>query len=357
MGKKIFVLIFCIAIVAALDTANAEVPAVFILGDSTADTGTNNFLSGSIFKANFLPYGIDFPHSRPTGRFSNGFNSADFLAKFLGFKRSPLPFFLVNNIKGVKRPSFRGVNFASAGSGILNITGQPPNATQNVISLAEQIDQFSSIYSELVANKGEACAQTFLSKSLFFISVGSNDLFAYFLSNTSVPNKQEFIDSLGLAYDGYLRNLYKLGARKFGIISVPTIGCCPSMRILNFTGGCLGDLNTLATDFYTAISVVLVKLSSEYKDIKYSLGDTYEMTINVIDNPSLSGFTNVKDPCCEDENKSCSPNANFCSDRRQYLFWDLYHPTQKASWLAAVTLFTGDARFVTPINIKQLAEA
>lgn len=28
-----------------------------------------------------------------------------------------------------------------------------------------------------------------------------------------------------------------------------------------------------------------MKLGSEYTDLKYSLGNTYEMTINVIDNP------------------------------------------------------------------------
>lgn len=78
MEKKIFSLVLCLAIV-AFHLANAEVPAVFILGDSTADVGTNNFLPRSKARADFPPNGIDFPHSRPTGRFSNGFNSADLL--------------------------------------------------------------------------------------------------------------------------------------------------------------------------------------------------------------------------------------------------------------------------------------
>lgn len=54
-----------------------NVPAIFIFGDSTADVGNNNFLPHSQAKANFLPNGIDFEHSRPTGRFSNGLNTAD----------------------------------------------------------------------------------------------------------------------------------------------------------------------------------------------------------------------------------------------------------------------------------------
>jgi hypothetical protein len=52
------------------------VPTLFIFGDSTFDVGTNNFIN-TLAKANVPYYGIDFPYSIPTGRFSNGFNTAD----------------------------------------------------------------------------------------------------------------------------------------------------------------------------------------------------------------------------------------------------------------------------------------
>lgn len=54
-------------------------PLIFVFGDSTADVGTNNYLNDSKARADFPHNGIDFPHSRPTGRFSNGLNSADSL--------------------------------------------------------------------------------------------------------------------------------------------------------------------------------------------------------------------------------------------------------------------------------------
>lgn len=56
------------------------VPAVYVFGDSTVDVGNNQYLSGN--SALQLPYGIDFPHSRPTGRFSNGYNVADFVGPY-----------------------------------------------------------------------------------------------------------------------------------------------------------------------------------------------------------------------------------------------------------------------------------
>ena len=58
------------------------VQALYVFGDSTADVGNNNFLPGPQAKANFPHYGLDFPLSRPTGRFSNGYNGIDFLGEY-----------------------------------------------------------------------------------------------------------------------------------------------------------------------------------------------------------------------------------------------------------------------------------
>lgn len=73
------VLVLLSLVIAILNLAEAAVPAIFILGDSTADVGTNNFLPGSMARADFPYNGIDFLNSTPTGRFSNGLNTADFL--------------------------------------------------------------------------------------------------------------------------------------------------------------------------------------------------------------------------------------------------------------------------------------
>ena len=54
------------------------VPALFVIGDSTADVGTNNYL-GTLARADREPYGRDFDTHRPTGRFSNGRIPVDYL--------------------------------------------------------------------------------------------------------------------------------------------------------------------------------------------------------------------------------------------------------------------------------------
>ncbi|CAN6685203.1 unnamed protein product [Malus baccata var. baccata] len=346
-------LVLCVAI-GFVSPADPGAPLIFIFGDSTADVGTNNFLLTSTARADFPHNGIDFPSSEPTGRFSNGLNSADFLSMTFGLKRSPPPFFSLN-ATSLSNKTFGGVNFASGGSGLFDITGK--KSVKNVVPFAEQIQQFSTVKSNLTAIKG---GRRVTERSLFFISIGSNDLFGYYHSNSSIP-KKEFLSSLLLAYENHLKGLIHLGARKFGIISIAPIGCCPSQRVYNASGGCLEDLNDLAVAFHSRLDALMSKLSSEYKDVKYALGNAFEMTINVIRNPLPFNFTQVEAACCGagklNGESFCSPNATLCLNRDNYLFWDLFHPTQAASKLAAVTLFNGGPQFVTPINFAQLAMA
>lgn len=54
------------------------VPALFVIGDSSVDCGTNNFL-GTLARADRLPYGRDFDTHQPTGRFCNGRIPVDYL--------------------------------------------------------------------------------------------------------------------------------------------------------------------------------------------------------------------------------------------------------------------------------------
>ena len=54
-----------------------QVPALFIFGDSLVDNGNNNAIL-TLARANYRPYGIDFPQGT-TGRFTNGRTYVDVL--------------------------------------------------------------------------------------------------------------------------------------------------------------------------------------------------------------------------------------------------------------------------------------
>jgi phospholipase/lecithinase/hemolysin len=248
---------------------------------------------------------------------------------------------------------FRGVNFASAGSGLLNTTQDE----MLIVPLSEQVNQFKIVESYLTSWMGQSSVDYLLSKSIFLMSIGSNDILDYFISNNTMPEDQ-YIDTLMAAYATNIKVLYNMGARKFGIISVLPMGCNPAQRVLNETGGCVDVMNELALNFYTALEDLLYKLSFELQDIKYSLGNTYRMTMNVIENPSRYNFTNVDSACCGSGKLNaegyCIGTANLCANRSEYAYFDGNHPTQLAAELAARSFYGGEVRLVSPINFGQL---
>ncbi|KAL1824993.1 hypothetical protein ACET3Z_011771 [Daucus carota] len=335
--------------VEGLAEENQQPPAVYIFGDSTVDVGTNNHLKDCRTKADSPYYGIDFDFSRPTGRFTNGHNIADLIVRHLGYKRSPPPFLsLINRMSGFQSAILRGVNFASGGSGIFDQTGNI-----QVVALGKQIQQFATVCSNITKVLGKAKADELLSKSIFIISAGSNDIFEYSENRTVLP--AIFMDKLVEAYTTQIEELYNLGARKFAVLSVGAIGCVPKIRALNH-GNCVDQVNQLAQAFYSLVSSVLQQLSSQYTEFNYSLGNLYEVTMTTILNYLVEGYKEIRTPCCGDANTTCHFGGNLCNNRNQYLFWDMFHPTQVASDTAArVLLFSEATELVNPNNISRLA--
>ncbi|TXG47975.1 hypothetical protein EZV62_027269 [Acer yangbiense] len=62
------------------DDIKFDVPTLYVFGDSTVDSGNNNFLPLTS-KANCPSFKVDFADGKPTGRFSNGGIEADFISK------------------------------------------------------------------------------------------------------------------------------------------------------------------------------------------------------------------------------------------------------------------------------------
>jgi hypothetical protein len=71
--------------------------AVWVLGDSYADTGNLGDLGQALTHAWYDPYGATFP-GKPTGRFSDGRVLTDFIGNYyllLSLLDTALPFFFV----------------------------------------------------------------------------------------------------------------------------------------------------------------------------------------------------------------------------------------------------------------------
>uniref|UniRef100_A0A7N0UUU6 GDSL esterase/lipase n=1 Tax=Kalanchoe fedtschenkoi TaxID=63787 RepID=A0A7N0UUU6_KALFE len=277
----------------------------------------------------------------------------------MGHKESPPPFLYLSRKIGwdFKTKIMRGVNFASGGSGIISDTGKQ---FVQVIPFSKQIEQFMAVYSYIEAATGPEAARSFIKKSIFLFSIGSNDILEYYQFNSSVKS-DIFLTMLVNQYQSDLQKFMDIGARKFGIISVSSLGCVPRARALNSTGGCLDELNSYAQTFYKLVQRMLHQLALEYQGMIYSLGDTFSMTSLVLGSPKNFGFKEIKSACCGNGTFNgeapCSVSAKICSNRNEFLFWDHFHPSQAAANLTASTLYDGSTQYVSPINFSQLVRS
>ncbi|KAJ4829460.1 hypothetical protein Tsubulata_015715 [Turnera subulata] len=288
--------LFLLVVTLAFHSADAiNRTLLFIFGDSFVDAGTNKFLVGS--PGPFCPYGIDYPTNISTGRVSNGYTSGDQLARRMGYKETPLPYLaLVNSSSSF----MNGVNFASGGSGIFDSTGW------HAI-----IKQFSTVRDNITAELGTEEAARLLSQALFIVSDGGNDLGQY-IRNRSISPDGEInfpVEELVQTYGKHFQELYKLGARKFGIVGIPLLGSTPHLKAQldpweQFV------INNVALRFHDGTKKLLADLTEVGKECWNKGTDFTEDNIGV----------------------SCRNwNGPICPDRDQYLFFDTLHPTQRAA--------------------------
>nr|KAJ0194384.1 hypothetical protein LSAT_V11C800452090 [Lactuca sativa] len=88
MAFAVFIFALLLKVSTALSSQNIThlFSVVLIFGDSTADSGNNNYINTPL-KADHPPYGEDFPGKIPTGRFSNGkLEYIKILKKVVGIK-------------------------------------------------------------------------------------------------------------------------------------------------------------------------------------------------------------------------------------------------------------------------------
>ncbi|XP_061366011.1 GDSL esterase/lipase EXL3-like [Gastrolobium bilobum] len=308
---------------------NASFPAVIAFGDSIVDSGNNNNIK-TLVKCNFLPYGKDFEGGIPTGRFCNGKIPSDLLVEELGIKEY-LPAYLDPNLKSSDLVT--GVCFASGASGYDPLTPQ----IASVIPISAQLDMFKEYIGKLKSNVGEDRTNFILAKSLYVVVAGSDDIAnTYFVARGrqlqyDVP---AYTDLMLNSASNFIKELYKLGARRIAVLSAPPIGCVPSQRTL--AGGiireCAEKYNDAAKLFNSKLSKEMDSLNHNSPNSRIVYIDVYNPLLDIIVNYQKYGYKVVDRGCCGTGKIEvavlCNPLDTTCPDASEYVFWDSYHPTE-----------------------------
>ncbi|XP_030547340.1 GDSL esterase/lipase At1g29660-like [Rhodamnia argentea] len=294
------------------------VPCYFIFGDSLADNGNNNNLP-TLAKADYEPYGIDLPGVGPSGRFTNGLTAFDFIAQSLGFMDPILPHATASGIE-----LLRGVNYASASSGILPGTGSNLGTH---ISLDDQLQNHQNVIKTIVALVGEAKAKQQLNSCLYTVGMGSNDYInGYFVkgSSASRSNPEQYASLLIDHYYSQLKALHGFGARKIALFGLGSIGCTPFAIASSGSNTCVEKMNAAVKIFNEKLHPLVDHLNNAFTDAKFML-----VNITGMSTSSTDAIMELRTACCPmAQTGTCVPNSMPCPDRSAYAFFDGFHPTE-----------------------------
>ncbi|TKY48228.1 GDSL esterase/lipase APG [Spatholobus suberectus] len=347
--EALFVL-FAFVFLAWGNAQNTLVPAIITFGDSAVDVGNNDYLP-TLFKANYPPYGRDFVNHQPTGRFCNGKLATDITAETLGFKRYA-PAYLSPQASG--KNLLIGANFASAASGY----DEKAAILNHAIPLSQQLKYYKEYQGKLTKVAGRKKAALIVKDALYILSAGSSDFVQNYYVNPLINKAftpDQYSGYLVGAFSSFVKDLYRLGARKVGVTSLPPLGCLPAARTLFgfHKNGCVSRINNDAQGFNKKIKSAAANLQKQLPGLKIVIFDIYKPLFDLVLSPSKFGFVDARRGCCgtgrvETTSLLCNPKSlGTCSNATQYVFWDSVHPSQAANQVLADALIVQGIALIT----------
>ncbi|KAA8520961.1 hypothetical protein F0562_011634 [Nyssa sinensis] len=342
------------------------VPALFVIGDSSVDCGTNNFL-GTFARADRFPYGRDFDTHQPTGRFCNGRIPVDYLELCFDYfepaLRLGLPFVpsYLGQTSSVEE-MIHGVNYASAGAGIIFSSG---SELGQHISFTQQIQQVMDTFQQFILSMGEDEAAKLISESIFYISIGINDYIHYYLRNVS--NVQSlyppwsFNQFLAHTMRQEIKNLYDTNVRNVVVMGLAPIGCAPYYLSLyqSENGECVQMINDMILEFNFVMRYTVEELSKDLVDANIIFCDVLQGSMDIIKNHEQYGFNITTDACCGLGRYRgwimCISPEMACSNASNHIWWDQFHPTDAVNAILADNVWSSlHTKMCYPMNLQDM---
>ena len=193
-----------------------------------------------------------------------------------------------------------------------------------------QIDNFANTRQDIISNIGLPAAMQLFKKSLFSVTIGSNDFINNYLTPVLSTAKQKLVSpemfveamisrfrlqltvktlfffshfytyeshfdhylSVEFATYSILQRLYNLGARKIVVANVGPIGCIPYERDANPTSGdsCAVFPNQLAQLFNSQLRSLITELSNSLEGSKFVYADVYHIVEDILENYTKYGL-------------------------------------------------------------------
>ncbi|WVZ25839.1 hypothetical protein V8G54_004383 [Vigna mungo] len=295
-------------------------------------------------------------------------------AELLGFD-AYIPPFANTTVSDI----MKGVNYASASSGILNETGMNwfflSSKSENLLlvnlvlqgehfSLKMQVENHKAIVSKItmkLRNSDEA--KEHLSKCLYYVNTGSNDYINnYFLpeyyNSSQTFSTDQFAKALIKEYSKNLMDLRSLGARKFALIGLLPVGCIPGEISTHGKPGslCVKEENDAVVPFNDKLKSLVDRFNKQFPDSKF-------IFINIVEAILARTTKNVQDvndvfSCCKvGSNGQCIPNEEPCNNRNVRPFFDSYHPSEVTNEVnAAIAYNDVSTKAAYPMDISHLVK-
>ncbi|MCO5608983.1 hypothetical protein L7F22_063203 [Adiantum nelumboides] len=190
--------------------------ALFVFGDSYADTGNHDPMDPAVRTQWRKPYGWTWP-GHPSGRASDGRVLTDFFAAHMGIE-TPLTYRAIQTelkrqgkYRRVKAACARGINFSYGGSGVF------PTFGSQFVTISGQISQLRASLSEgLVSISNSSTA---------LLVVAGNDYTAYGLLHPKEEGLIAFIANVVSEIVASLEVLHGLGFRRLADASDSGFAC------------------------------------------------------------------------------------------------------------------------------------
>ncbi|XP_065881918.1 GDSL esterase/lipase 6 [Euphorbia lathyris] len=298
--------------------------AIFSFGDSILDAGNNHFNTNCSVQADFSPYGSSFFH-HPTGRFTNGRTVLDFISELVGIEFQKAYLEVVNG--SWKDYPSNGINFASAGSGVLPCT----NLDLGVTPIQHQLQQFQALVRHNLIHK------KLIENSIFLFESGSNDIFNYFIpfGTPTTLTPDAYVHSMLQQASNFIHNIYTLGARRIAVFSLGPVGCVPARALLPGApiNKCYGKMNVMVKKYNRGLENLVKEMPNKYPGTVGVYGAVYDIVQQFRSLPKHYGYRDVTNACCGEGELGgmvqCGKQGyKLCPNSNTYLFWDYFHPSE-----------------------------